>query len=167
MRRSLAFRSAPPVTVWWEAIPRRDILAEAQRALPNETGGVLLGWSTDSDIVITHAVGPGARAEHQPTRFLPDRDWQADEIARLYEESGRTIEYLGDWHTHPGGDPYPSALDSAALRRIALDEAARCPRPIMGILGNIGEGPLSAVFHVYYGRSLCKPSIRAARLRLI
>src|SRR5665647_3839324 len=70
VRRSLGRRSAPQVTVWWEAIPRRAILTEAQRALPNETGGVLLGWSTDSDIVITHAVGPGARAEHQPTRFL-------------------------------------------------------------------------------------------------
>jgi hypothetical protein len=47
---------------------------EFRRTLPNETGGVLVGyWMADSEgVVITDAVGPGPRATHDKTRFVPD-----------------------------------------------------------------------------------------------
>jgi len=168
MLRALGQRSSSPLTVWWEAGPRDAILAEATRALPRETGGVLLGWSTATDVVISHQVGPGANAEHFRTRFLPDRDWQAEEIARIYERSGRTIAYLGDWHTHPGGEPFPSAMDMIALHRIAQDQEARCPRPVMGILGSDANEYWTAAFHVYNVRrtfGYARPTAELARLR--
>lgn len=135
--------------MWWEEPARAAMIREAHVALPHETGGLLLGWSRETDIVITRAVGPGPRALHRPTNFTPDRDWQYAQIDKFYEESGRTLEYLGDWHTHPGGLPYPSDLDIELLRDIASTPESRCPRPIMGILTNDPNERWSATFHLY------------------
>src|SRR5262245_43580637 len=77
---------------------------EADRTFPDETGGVLLGyWAKPySEVVVTQLIGPGPRAIHKRNRFIPDSDYQEEEIARLYKESGHLHVYLGDWHTHPG-----------------------------------------------------------------
>ena len=108
--------------------------SEAGRALPDETGGVLLGWVSVDDRIVTHVVGPGPAAHHDPDRFEPDYPWQENQIARLYESSGRKLAYLGDWHTHPGGSAAPSATDTRTLRKIADYPEARCPDPLMIIL---------------------------------
>lgn len=109
-----------------------------------ETGGVLLGWRNDRDIVVEHVIGAGPEADHQRSSFRPDPGWQEARIAELYERSGRLLEYLGDWHTHPGGTPHPSRRDERTLRHIASSSEARCPEPVMVIMGNRGNdvGPV-------------------------
>ena len=104
--------------------------------LPKETGGVLLGyWRAGSgEPVATHVVGPGPNAVHREHGLIPDYDYQEDEIATLYRASGRRLSYLGDWHTHPGGDSRMSRRDRACLRRIARFARARAPNPLMLIL---------------------------------
>jgi integrative and conjugative element protein (TIGR02256 family) len=86
--------------------------------------------------VVTHAVGPGPSALHEPKAFSPDSEWQAAQIAELYECSERRLDYLGDWHTHPGGVARPSRRDEATLVKIASTRSARCPEPVMVILGS-------------------------------
>ncbi len=108
------------------------ILADARRYAPDETGGILLGYRDEparlSEVVELVGAGPGARRESH--RFEPDAPWQRKRIAELYERWGRTLVYLGDWHSHPLGGG-PSGLDRATARRIALTPTARCPHPIM------------------------------------
>lgn len=101
-----------------------------------ETGGVLLGWRDALDIVVEHVIGAGPEADHQRSSFQPDAGWQEARIAELYERSGRQLDYLGDWHTHPGGTPHPSRRDERTLRHIASSPEARCPEPVMVIMGN-------------------------------
>ncbi len=110
--------------------------AEAERAFPDETGGVLLGyWLKDGkQVIVTQMVGPGPNSVHRRTSFVPDTDYHEREIARLYEEAGRLITYLGDWHTHPLGRAYLSKRDRRTLRGIATHDDARAPQPIMAIL---------------------------------
>jgi len=117
-----------------------EIFFQAGRDSERETGGVLMGYSRPGmdgadNVVITHIIGSGPRAEHERTSFVPDYDWQNTEIAGIYEESGRRASYLGDWHTHPHAAPIPSKLDLLTLRRIALHKAARCTQPLMAIVG--------------------------------
>jgi len=117
-----------------------DILAsleeEASRFAPNETGGVLLGyWTVDTDEpVITKAFGSGPRAVHGRYHYVPDYEHDALHIARAYEESGRTLHYLGDWHTHPGQPGFLSRKDRRTLVTIARCPEAYSPRPLMLIL---------------------------------
>ena len=42
--------------------------------------------------------------------------------------------YLGDWHTHPGGSPTLSFRDRKTLKQIARWKPARSITPVMVIL---------------------------------
>ena len=112
------------------------MVEQAGSVLPNETGGVLLGYWLQAgvEVVITAMVGPGPRARHRRTTFCPDYDFQEHEIARHYAESGRRTEYLGDWHSHPKGGVGLSRKDRRTLAAIATYAEARAPTPLMAIL---------------------------------
>lgn len=112
------------------------IKRDPETHLPYETGGVLLGYWADSHIqaVVTHFVGAGPNALHNEQHLAPDHDFQDAEIARLYDESGRQLCYLGDWHTHPNGAGFLSKLDRRTLRLIGRSPQARSPDPVMIIL---------------------------------
>jgi integrative and conjugative element protein (TIGR02256 family) len=125
-----------PQVAWLSRSVLTFLTEEADRAAPDETGGILLGYWTGQhgDPVITHAIGPGPGAIHERERFVPDHEFQTLQIARLYEASGRRLQYLGDWHTHPGADAYLSGKDEATLKQIAMHRDARAPKPVMLIL---------------------------------
>jgi integrative and conjugative element protein (TIGR02256 family) len=112
------------------------MIAEAQDKYPDETGGCFLGYyiEKNKEIVITDSIGPGPNAVHKKFYFKPDNKWQAEEIAKIYNESGRLHTYLGDWHVH--STPYDelSWKDKRTLRRIAKYTPARVKNPIMGIM---------------------------------
>lgn len=111
------------------------MLDEARRVSPNETGGVLLGyWAhVGVEAVITDSVGPGPRAIHRRSSFVPDYDFHDAEIHRRYTRSGRRLEYVGDWHTHPTGTLMLSRKDRRTLTAIAMHAPARAPTPVMAI----------------------------------
>lgn len=96
---------------------------------------MLLGYWAGVEVVVTDVVGPGPCAVHKPASFSPDHDWQLERLAETYTASGRVVTYLGDWHTHPGGAPAPSARDRRTMRRIRRSGRARQRRPLMVIVG--------------------------------
>ncbi len=107
---------------------------EAERMYPKETGGVLMGYMADRDMVVTSVVGPGPKAVHGSYSFTPDYDFQEAEIARIYEATGRKAAYLGDWHTHPDGSDRLSVADRKTLKAISNCREARIENPLMVIL---------------------------------
>jgi integrative and conjugative element protein (TIGR02256 family) len=129
--------SLTTTAAWLREATRTDLLSQAKQYLPNETGGLLLGYRhSRTVIVITDAIGPGPAANHRRTGFDPDSAWQTRQIALRYEAAGRRITYLGDWHTHPGGTTALSRTDRRTLRGIARHSEARCPAPIMAVLAD-------------------------------
>jgi integrative and conjugative element protein (TIGR02256 family) len=136
------------------------MVAEARRTEPLESGGVLLGWHDheDLEVVVASVLGPGPGATHRRARFSPDSEWQREQIAKAYEASGRTVSYLGDWHSHPGGGDAPSRRDERTTRRIARSRSARARRPVMLILpGNANTWRPSA--YRFVGRHLRRMGI--------
>jgi integrative and conjugative element protein (TIGR02256 family) len=141
-----------------------EMEAEARRRFPKESGGVLLGYRYPSGREPTRVVrqiGPGPKAMHRRHRFEPDGKWQDEEIARAYEASGRTLTYLGDWHSHPGGGGRPSGLDRSTARTIAEFKAARASQPLFMILHG-GRSEWSLAPYRYRRRRLGR-----ARLRIL
>jgi integrative and conjugative element protein (TIGR02256 family) len=126
-------------TAWISGAVVRSIQSEATTRAPDETGGVLLGYWSNSPVapVITQALGPGPNAQHARKSFVPDQEFHESEIARLWR-SNRHLQYLGDWHSHPNAPGSLSDADIQTLRRIAASRLARAPRPLMLILA---EGP--------------------------
>lgn len=107
---------------------------EARRWRFRETGGALLGWRSGRDAVVARVLGPGPKAKHSLSYFEPDADWQVEQGRRIYADSGRTVAYLGDWHTHPGGGISPSVQDKKAARLIAKDDGFRAPEPLSAVM---------------------------------
>lgn len=113
-----------------------ELLRTAWAAHPDETGGVLLGHRRPSDglgSTVRHVVGPGPAALHEPRRFGPDQEWQVAQVAELWTRD-QSLQYLGDWHTHPSGPTTLSPLDKDALRVIAAAPEANQANPVMLIV---------------------------------
>jgi len=123
-----------------------EIVEAANCHYPNETGGVLMGWWVPDtpQVFIKSVIGPGPDAIHAVHNFYPDNEWQTDRIAETYTASGRRTTYLGDWHTHPGGQPIPSRLDKRTLRTISEEPEALCPAPLMIITAGAESWRLGA-----------------------
>jgi integrative and conjugative element protein (TIGR02256 family) len=119
------------------------IQLEAWAKWPKETGGILLGRSSSKGATVHHVVGPGLEAVHARCGFTPDSDWQAERVAEAWTQDN-SIEYLGDWHTHPGGTTRLSNLDKAAAVTICNYPDARQPTPIMFVLALRRDGSSSA-----------------------
>lgn len=114
-----------------------ELVSEADEFAPRETGGILLGRAAErAGIVVTELVGAGPGAKRTEERFVPDGPWQRVRVAERYEASGHSLEYLGDWHSHPAGDG-PSELDRSTARNIASTDAARCAHPLFVIVTQV------------------------------
>lgn len=129
-----------------------EMIAEAKRTNPLETGGILMGYwvAPSAEAVIVGQVGPGPRATHRRYSFEPDYEWQEAEIARIYRKSHRQHTYLGDWHTHPSGTSRLSWKDLRAMREIAQCRDARVVVPIMALL----SGASSWSLHMWSGEMM-------------
>jgi len=121
--------------VWLPRDLLRELCAQAERERPCETGGMLLGWRVGDQIAIVRAIAPGPRAKRERECFEADGPWQQEQLAAAYEESGRTVTYLGDWHSHPRGPARPSARDRQTAVLVAGCPEARAPEPLTVILG--------------------------------
>jgi integrative and conjugative element protein (TIGR02256 family) len=136
--RSAMKSDRPQQRAWLARECLSRMVENAKRFAPYETGGLLLGYrGEDGEPVITHVVLPGPEASHYKDAFVPDYAHDLDEVARLYAVCSRHIDYLGDWHSHPGTAAYMSPRDKRALRKIATYRRARAPRPVMIILSGM------------------------------
>lgn len=92
----------------------------AQRALPLETGGFLLGFYSARSIVVAELVHvPDSGA----TRVSYER---SNELAAVElserRRANQFLGYVGEWHSHPA-DRGPSWIDRRSIRRLAESSA--------------------------------------------
>ena len=83
----------------------------------HEAAGVLIGERRENHIVI-HAIsepGPGdVRTRFTVVRKGPHHQALVNE---LHLKSGGTMNYLGEWHTHPERFPTPSSTDKSSWKK--------------------------------------------------
>src|SRR6266850_2017521 len=114
------------ISAWISQSLVDKLCCEANDKFPLETGGILMGYFSQQEVVITAIAGPGQNAIHKQNAFAPDYVFHQKEVARLYAASGQRWIYLGDWHSHPKQRiPSLSAKDLQTLRRIAKSRPAR------------------------------------------
>jgi proteasome lid subunit RPN8/RPN11 len=123
------------VSVWLSPYAITTMLTAANSAGRRETGGILIGRYSSrgwiADVVEATPKPKGSRSGW----FWFQRS--STGLATLLEERWRNgLHYLGEWHSHPGGQPVPSGLDIRAMRAIACDGSYCCPAPILVILGS-------------------------------
>lgn len=108
------------------------IIHESRRKSPKETGGILAGYMESGIIKITFVTGPGPKAVHAGTSFLRDGEYCQKELDKIFEQSNGTVDYLGEWHSHPF-QIGPSKRDRDSLKEIAADMKYAILNPLMGI----------------------------------
>jgi integrative and conjugative element protein (TIGR02256 family) len=96
-----------------------------------EAGGILLGSYRGPHIEIVQCTVPmrkDARTRFGFVRRDPGHQRVADSAWRA---SGRTINFVGEWHTHPEDHPRPSSVD----RNTWLDQMRRRhPNPLFFLI---------------------------------
>lgn len=116
-------------------------------------------WDDQETIVVTEAIGPGPDANHGLREFEPDQRWQEQQVSDTWSLWSGRIDYLGDWHTHPGRSVKPSRLDHETAITISGSAEARAPRPVLVIIGLDSRGSVELGAYVLSNRRL-----RRARL---
>lgn len=97
------------------------VQAVSLRHLPNECGGILLGYREGLRIVVTHVLEVPTSAP-APTRYVRD-DAAANELLSDFlggREADDPIGYVGEWHSHPKPSG-PSNIDIDSLRATARE----------------------------------------------
>jgi integrative and conjugative element protein (TIGR02256 family) len=112
-----------------------DVIREEVRRTPKtETGGALVGYlSTEGALVVTHASGPGPRAKLKARSVLIDGKHAQDFCTRLFAESEGQLDYVGDWHRHPGWSLAASEHDLQAMLTIAESGCCTNANPLSAI----------------------------------
>lgn len=116
------------------------IRAEVRKAPRVETGGALAGYlSRENRVTITHACGPGPRAELKRTSVLIDGQHAHAFCTQLFKQSGGRLDYVGDWHRHPGWSLKTSDQDLDAMLTIKESNCCSLPYPITAIYRSTPE----------------------------
>lgn len=84
-----------------------------------EAGGILMGYRRGPHTHVTEATLPTARDVQRRFGFFRHATHHQRVALRRWKESGETMDYVGEWHTHPEDDPSPSGIDLRHWRNIA------------------------------------------------
>lgn len=105
-----------------------------------ESGGILMGNRRGEHLHVTFATPPQAtdtRKRYQFNRSSPPHQMIALE---RWKESGGTVDYLGEWHTHPQAKPTPSMMDHNEWRKIYRGRAKPMLFAVVGWDGDLWLG---------------------------
>ena len=87
------------------------IHAYRQVSNQREAGGLLIGYFRDPHLHITDLTVPGAGDHRSRFRFARKDPSHLQLVQDRHTGSGRLLNLLGEWHTHPEAVPSPSGID--------------------------------------------------------
>ena len=90
--------------VWDEGVLEKPRWLRGEK-LPKETGGALVGcWDLSRQILyIVDVTGAPQDSVERPTAFIRGSRDLSSWIAAISRLTGRAVEYVGEWHSHPDG----------------------------------------------------------------
>lgn len=131
------------------------------REKQTEAGGQLFASIAGSAVTVQIATGPRRGDRRSPTAYVPHREAENEEIARMF---GRELHYVGDWHTHRELRPVPSHLDAQSIHEIFLRSRHQLAGMVIVIVG-IEPPPVGLLVAITNGRTLRTLSPRPSGCR--
>jgi len=125
-------------TVRWDQGFIEQIRSLRSQALPNETGGILLGYTDQQLKTITIVKGMPAPPDSvsTPTSFIRGYEGQEEVLLDTRRRTAGIVDYIGDWHSHPPKhSSRPSSDDMNLLASLALTMANDGLPVVMFIMG--------------------------------
>ncbi|WP_341896748.1 Mov34/MPN/PAD-1 family protein [Sphingobium sp. YR657] len=97
-----------------------DIRAHSERSVRgHERGGIILGFRKADALQVESVTFPQIWDQSSPTMFRRSERGHRISALREWMRSDQTCDWLGEWHTHPGGLAAPSFIDKASWVRLA------------------------------------------------
>ncbi|MGO4812143.1 Mov34/MPN/PAD-1 family protein [Cupriavidus sp. 2MCAB6] len=89
----------------------------------HEAGGILMGFRRGSHVHVAAISSP--QPGDQQHRFGFHRQARAHQriAVRHWNAQQQTMDYLGEWHTHPEIRPSPSSIDTHEWRRLCAGKS--------------------------------------------
>lgn len=102
-----------------------------------ETGGLLFGERDDAAKIIwvTEILGPPPDSQAAASHFVCGVEGTRDANDEKTRRSRGSVQYVGMWHTHPGGSPTFSGTDLDGMRQLIDDKSLSTPKPLLMIIG--------------------------------
>ena len=101
----------------------------------NEAGGILIGYRRGPHLHIVDSSAPLRGDRGTRLSFHRSARGHAAFALARWRVSGKTCDYLGEWHTHPEVEPSPSSID---LREWHMMVKRRRDPMVFVILGTSG-----------------------------
>jgi [CysO sulfur-carrier protein]-S-L-cysteine hydrolase len=115
---------------------------------PKEFGGIFSGLRRESSYFIIDIVLP-EKYENSRVQFTRHPDNLNIYLKNVYGNTSGAIEYLGEWHSHPGGSNRFSGHDLTTMKAIASDDGVKMENPLLLI---IAHPPKKTEFALYLFR---------------
>ena len=128
-------------TIYWDIELESRLQSLRDQALPNETGGILVGVTDHKahTIYLVDAYHAPADSVATPRDFIRGREGVADLCLRCVTRTRGMVDYVGDWHSHPRHtSAAPSQTDLELVEDLAQSLSADGVPAIMVIAGDNG-----------------------------
>lgn len=145
VQKSLRNQIGEWLVVW--DVGTQSKLAEVRNAhLPNETGGVILGYIDQKlrIIYIVDVLQAPPDSQSSPAEFIRGVEGLEATLEEIARRTARVVGYIGEWHSHPAfTSAFPSQTDQALIASLASTLALDGQPALMMIVGSTGEISLS------------------------
>jgi len=94
------------------------------RYSPVEAGGLLLGYRKGPHLHVIDVTTPYSWDYQSRASFIRSPKAHRMHALRLWRKSGRRIDWLGEWHSHPGFSCLPSGIDGRNWQRLTRHHKA-------------------------------------------
>jgi integrative and conjugative element protein (TIGR02256 family) len=122
-----------PATILLTTALVKSVTADVKRyGHDKERGGILLGFRRGSHLHINEATFPMRWDRGTMFSFRRSAIGHREIAIKRWRQSNRTIDWVGEWHSHPEESPAPSSIDIRSWKEITQDRAAPMAFMIIG-----------------------------------
>lgn len=115
--------------------------------LPNETGGVILGYVDHKlrHIYVVDILNAPADSDADRTGFTRGVEGLKAALDEVARRTANIVGYIGEWHSHPAfTSAYPSSIDRTLIKQLSDTLELDGQPALMIIVGRTGEVSVSA-----------------------
>jgi proteasome lid subunit RPN8/RPN11 len=131
-----------------------EIATKVQHALvrsgKQEIGGVMMAEHASVNTFIVRDLTIHRRGTLASFVRRIEEAWSA--LTRFFERTRRDYErfnYIGEWHSHPSFEPFPSGRDHESMHEIILDRSVGANFVVLMIVKLSPAGALVGTAHTY------------------
>lgn len=114
---------------------------------PKEYGGILTGIRKNNLTYILDFETP-KMIENSDNEFVRHVENINFHLKSIYDSSDGTLEYLGEWHSHPNSSPEYSSNDQKSMIEISNDPDVKTNSPMLIITSITKQGNSYKLFQV-------------------